>query len=108
MNICIDKLEFNCIIGILPSERKKKQKVSIKANIHFNDSNKILIDYAKLSFFIKKIFKKQKFYTIEKSLTHVSKKIRKKYPCIKKIYLKISKPNALKNCLISVSIIKKY
>ncbi len=108
MIVEIKKLTFKCIIGILPYEREHKQKIVIDLKISCKDSDKIIIDYAKTSKFVKKVFKKQKFYTIEKSLLYLEEKLKQKYPEIKKIYMKVSKPNALKNCVAGISMRKKY
>ncbi len=107
MKIFIKQLSFKCIIGILPHERIKKQKVLIDATFNF-DGEKMSINYAKVARDIKKIFKQKRFYTIEESLVFTQKELKKNYPDIKKIKLNIYKPQALKNCIVGVGLNKKY
>lgn len=82
------KITLKCIIGVLPVERKKAQKVKIK--LAFSSEN--FIDYAPIISLINKQMKKRKFSFLEEACEFFAKKIQKKYPNIKKFKIKISKP----------------
>ena len=103
LTIYIDDLTFKCIIGILPIEREKKQKVivNISFSYFYNKDGSNFIDYSEVSALIEKIMKKQKFKLIEDAILFIRKKLKRKYD-IKKLKVKISKPNILSNCVVSV------
>lgn len=86
------KITLKCIIGALATERKKAQKVKIK--LAFSSEN--FIDYAPIIALVNKQMKKQKFSFLEEACEFFAKKIKKKYPDIKKFKIKISKPELYK------------
>ena len=102
MKIHIEKLTFKCIIGILDFERIKKQKVVIDISFEydFEDENSF-IDYSKIASKVKKIMKEKKFKLLEHAILTIEKTLKKKYP-IKNLKIKISKPDILKNCYVSL------
>ncbi len=102
MKIYIENLNFNCIIGILDFERKKKQKVIIDISFKYTYKNrKTFIDYSEISKNIEKIMKKRKFKLLEEAIIFIENFLYKNYN-IKKLNIKISKPNILTNCIVSV------
>lgn len=103
MKVFIDDLTFKSIIGILPFERVKKQRVilNISFEYQYNDQRKDFVDYSLVAEDAKKIIKKGKFELIEEALEALHKKLYKKYP-IKNLQIKISKPDILKECIVSV------
>ncbi len=104
MKISIDNLTFKTIIGILPFERTKKQKViiDISFDYSYNKNKKDFIDYSEITTFVKKTMIKKKFELIEEAILYIQKKLTKKYP-IKNLHIKITKPNILNNCIVGVS-----
>jgi len=104
MNVYIEQLTFKTIIGILPFERVEKQKVilDIFFNYTFSKKTQDFIDYSEVSALIKKTMKKKKFNLIEDAILCLEKKIYKKFN-LRNLKIKISKPNILKDCLVSVS-----
>ncbi len=102
MKIYIENLNFNCIIGILDFERKNKQKVIIDISFKYTYKNrKTFIDYSEISKNIEKIMKKRKFKLLEEAIIYIENFLYKNYN-IKKLNIKISKPNILTNCIVSV------
>jgi len=102
LKINIESLKFNCIIGILPFERKNKQKVICDISFkYFYNKKSSFIDYAKVVKLIKKTMKKKRFRLIEDAVINIRKKLKKDFK-IKKLKIKISKPDILKNCVVSV------
>jgi len=100
----IENLTFKAIIGLLDFERIKKQKVvvNLKANYIYKDGN--YIDYVDLCKIIKKTIKKEKFELLENAIESLKNKIINKYPNIEYLNIKISKPDILKDCIVSLSI----
>ncbi|WP_072679834.1 dihydroneopterin aldolase [Arcobacter sp. LA11] len=102
MKIYIENLTFDCIIGILDFEREKEQKVVIDLSFKYNYKNpKNFIDYSKISKKIEQIMKKKKFELLEDAIIYIDKYLNSKYK-IKKLKIKISKPDILTNCIVSL------
>jgi len=105
--ILIENLEFEAIIGILPEERKKTQKVLVNAEIEYENKEKY-IDYAEVCNLIENLMKEKKFLLIEDALKLIENELSVKYPQMKSLKLKIQKPEILKNALVGVEILRKY
>lgn len=104
MKVFIEDLTFKTIIGILPFERVKKQRVvvDISFEYRYDDGKKDFVDYSLVAKDIKKIMKKKKFELIEEGIIYLDKKLSSKYP-LSNLVIKISKPDILKDCRVSVS-----
>ena len=104
MKVFIEDLSFKTILGILPFERVKKQTVIINISFEYDflKDKKDFIDYSKVAFIVKKTMKKKKFKLIEDAIIYLNKTLNKKFN-ISNLNIKITKPNILKNCIVSVS-----
>ena len=102
MKIEISDLTFNCIIGILDFERIKKQKVIINISFEYEYSKDLFIDYSEISALVKKTMKEQKFLLLEDAILYIESLLQNNYK-ISYLKIKISKPNILKNCIVSLS-----
>lgn len=102
MKIEIEQLTFKCIIGILDFERVKKQKVIINLSFDYHFSKDNFIDYSEVANLVKKSMKKNKFKLLEDAVKTIKKALEDSYT-IKNLKLKISKPNILKDCIVSIS-----
>lgn len=102
MKIHINDLSFKCIIGILDFERIKKQKVVINLSFEYEFSKDKFINYAEVSELLKTTMKKEKFLLLEDAILHIENLLTKTYE-ISNLYIKISKPNILTNCIVSLS-----
>ena len=102
MKIEISDLTFKCIIGILDFERIKKQRVIINISFEYDFSKDLFIDYSEISNLIKSVMKKEKFLLLEDAILHLENLLNNSYQ-ISNLYIKISKPNILKNCIVSLS-----
>ncbi len=103
LKVNIDDLTFNCIIGILPFEREKEQKVIINISFEYfyehDGSN--FIDYSEVANITEDIMKTKKFRLIEDAIIHIRKELKQQFK-IKNLKLKISKPDIVSNCVVSV------
>jgi len=102
MKIHINDLNFKCIIGILDFERIKKQKVVINLSFEYEFSKDKFINYAEVSKLLKTTMKKEKFLLLEDAILHIENLLNSTYN-ISNLYIKISKPNILTNCIVSLS-----
>ena len=101
MKIEISDLTFKCIIGILDFERIKKQKVIINLSFEYQFSKDSFINYAEVSDLVEKTMKKEKFLLLEDAILHLENLLNTSYD-INNLKIKISKPNILKNCVVSL------
>ncbi|RXJ68833.1 dihydroneopterin aldolase [Halarcobacter ebronensis] len=103
MKISIENLTFYCIIGIFDFEREKEQKVilDISFKYNFKDSSNF-IDYSSVVADIEAVMKEKKFKLIEEAIIYLDRFLKKNYE-IKKVKIKISKPNILPNCRVSIN-----
>ncbi len=105
--IIIENLKFNAIIGILPIEREKAQKVIVNAEIEY-EGKENFIDYAEVCDIIENLMKEKNFLLIEDALEAIEYVLSEKYPQMKSLKLKIQKTEILKNALVGVEILRKY
>ena len=101
MKIEISNLTFKCIIGILENERIKKQKVMIDLSFEYEFSKDIFINYADVANLVEKTMKKEKFLLLEDAILYLERLLNKTYT-ITNLKINISKPNILKNCVVSL------
>lgn len=105
MQSCVKiRLKLSCIIGILPFERKKKQKIVIKLRAKSDE----FLDYAKLCEWLELTYKKHKFKLLEDSLEFVVSELKQIHPALRSLKIAISKPYIIKNARVSAFIKKKF
>ena len=102
MKIQISNLTFKAIIGILDFERIKKQKVIINLSFEYEFSKDLFIDYSEISNLVKSTMTQQKFLLLEDAILYFESLLQNSYK-ITNLKIKISKPNILKNCIVSLS-----
>lgn len=103
MTIEIEALEFNTIIGLLDFERITPQKVRVDLELDYNYTNKNFINYADLVIIIKNNIITKKYELLEDALIDLEKEIIKTYKNIERLKIKITKPDILDDCIVSIS-----
>ena len=78
------------------------QDVIINITIDYNYENKFL-NYAEIVQLVKQIMIKSEFFLIEEALDKLNLKLIKEYSSIKSMFIKITKPSILPDCMVSVS-----
>ncbi|TLP41242.1 dihydroneopterin aldolase [Arcobacter arenosus] len=102
MKVYIEDLNFDCIIGILDFERETAQKVIINLSFEYDFSNKDeFIDYSKVSNDIENIMTEKKFELLEEAIIYIENNLTNSYK-IKNLKIKISKPDIMANCIVSL------
>lgn len=107
MRIHIEELRFECIIGLLEKERHTPQELIVCLELDY-DYTDAFINYADIAALIESSLKKKKFELLESALESLFTLICHLHPQIKRLYIKITKPDILENCRVSVSNIKKF
>ena len=104
MKVYIQNLTFDTIIGILDFERTTPQKVivNISFKYKFDKQTKDFVNYAEVASLIEKLMKEKQYLLIEDAILDIRKNLKDIFN-IKDIKLKITKPNILTNCTVSVS-----
>ena len=103
MTIEIEALEFNTIIGLLDFERITPQRVIVDLELDYNYTNKNFINYADLVIIIKNNIITKKYELLEDALIELEKEIIETYKNIKRLKIKITKPDILDDCIVSIS-----
>ena len=102
MKIEINNLTFKCIIGIFDFERIKKQRVILNISFEYEFTKDFFIDYAEVSTLLKSTMKTQKFLLLEDAILYIENLLLHIYP-ITNLQIKISKPDILKDCIVTLS-----
>ena len=103
MTIEIKDLTFKCIIGLLDFERTNEQRVIVNLKLNYVYKKDNYINYVTICEIIKKTLIDEKFELLEDALLCVKENIFKEYQEIEHLELKISKPDILKDCIVSLS-----
>lgn len=101
MKIYIEDLKFQTIIGILDFERTTPQEVVINLEITY-DFQEHFINYAEVATLITVTMQESKFLLIEDALKSLSHQLKKNFNTINTLQLKITKPDIMPNCRVSV------
>ena len=112
--IFIHGLEVFCIIGTLPRERKKKQRIVIDCEFMApvkraakRDDLKDALNYKKIADRVTGFASKSRFYLIETLAEHLAQILLREFK-LQNLNLQISKPEAIKNAqCVGVEIFRK-
>ena len=100
--ISLEDLELECIIGILPFEREKTQKIRINAEFMVERSCEEYLDYRLLKNSITNAFLKE-FGLLEEAHSYFLNTIPKDFPQIKEFWIKITKLEIFSDCKVSIT-----
>ncbi|MGB5506287.1 MAG: dihydroneopterin aldolase [Sulfurovum sp.] len=103
MTIHIEDLIFDVIIGVLDFERDKPQRVIINLEASYDYSDNKFIDYADMVLLIQNELKEKRYELLENALIGIQKLLYTSYPQLQTLSLKISKPDILPQCTVSLS-----
>lgn len=103
MIIHIENLTFDVIIGLLDFERDKPQRVIINLEAHYTYSDDMFIDYADIVILIQNKLKEERYKLLENALLGLKEIVYTTYPQLNTLSIKISKPDILSDCIVSLS-----
>ena len=103
MTIHIEALTFDVIIGLLDFERDRPQRVIIDLEASYEYKDDVFIDYAELVTEIKEELKVKRYKLLENALLGLKELLYTNYPQLQTLSLKISKPDILPECSVSLS-----
>ncbi|RUM68422.1 MAG: dihydroneopterin aldolase [Sulfurospirillum sp.] len=100
--IHIENLKLKAVIGLLDFERTNSQTVIADCMIDYVREDDTFIDYAIVAKMIEEMLKKGEYFLIEDALDEIILAIKDTFFTIRSITLKLSKPEILANCTVSV------
>ena len=103
MTIHIEDLTFDVIIGLLDFERDRPQRVIINLQASYDYSDGQFIDYADMVLLIQNELKEKRYELLENALLGLKEVLYTAYPDLQTLSLKISKPDILPQCTVSLS-----
>lgn len=103
MTIHIEDLTFDVIIGLLDFERDKPQQIIVNLEASYEYSDNQFIDYSDIVILIQKELKEKRYVLLENALLGVKDLLYRTYPQLQTLAIKISKPNILPDCRVSLS-----
>ncbi len=103
MTIHIEDLTLEVIIGLLDFERDKPQRVIINLEASYDYSDNAFIDYADIVFLIQNELSEKRYELLENALLGLKEILHTAYPNLQTLSLKISKPDILPECTVSLS-----
>jgi dihydroneopterin aldolase len=103
MTIHIEELRLDTIIGILDFERTSKQKVVVETKINYFYTKEKFIDYSIVINMIETLLKEKKYGLVESALDDIGERLLKSFPEIVSLFIKISKPDIIKNASVALS-----
>lgn len=108
MQIRIQKLTFDAIIGILPHERETPQNVVVSLRLDYDYDGESFINYADVCDFIEHDMQNSCYSLLEDALESLCEKIKMNHPAITKMRLKILKPDILPNATVGLILEKTF
>jgi len=103
MTIHVEDLTFDVIIGLLDFERDKPQRVIVNLEASYDYSDDQFINYADIVLLIKDKLKVERYTLLENALLGIKETVHTTYPHIETLSIKISKPDILSECTVSLS-----
>jgi dihydroneopterin aldolase len=103
MTIHIEDLTFDVIIGLLDFERDKPQKVIVNLEASYDYTPNQFIDYADMVLLIQNELKMKRYVLLEDALLGIKELLCISYPQLQTLLIKISKPDILPQCIVSLS-----
>jgi len=103
MQIHIEALIFDAIIGLLDSERERPQRVVVDLAADYTYNQKDFVDYADIVSLIKETIQTRRYKLLEEALLELKELLHHAFPQIYSLTLKISKPDILPECTVAIS-----
>ena len=103
MQIHIEALSFDTIIGLLDFERERPQRVIIDLSAEYDYREGNFIDYAEMVALIKEELQTRRYELLEDALLGIKNLLFATFPQITLLQLKIAKPDIIPGCRVALS-----
>lgn len=102
MTIHIEALTFETIIGLLDFERTTLQRIEVNLELAYHYEERF-INYADITALIKTDLQQQQYLLLEEALQGLKETLCSTYPQINTLWIKLTKPDILPDCQVSLS-----
>ena len=102
LKIFINDLQINAIIGILDFERITPQKITVDFEAEYQYNKKDFVDYAQIRELIITNISNNSYFLIEEALSDLKENIKKSFPLLSNIKLKITKIEIFDDCSVGL------
>jgi 7,8-dihydroneopterin aldolase/epimerase/oxygenase len=104
MTIYIKELEINVIIGILEQEKDIAQRLIVDLEASYDyKQGKPFVNYADIAELITIELASGQYGLLEDALIGLKNKVCDNFPQISRLFIKLTKPDILSNCLVGTS-----
>ncbi len=103
MQIHIETLTFETIIGLLDFERDRPQRVIIDLHASYDYAEENFIDYADIVILLQTELREKKYALLEEALLGLQSRLCSTYPQLTSLSIKIAKPDILPKCSVALS-----
>ena len=103
MQIHIEALCFETIIGVLEFERTTPQQVCVTCTIDYSYTHGTYIDYTHIIHLIKSTLLEGQFELLEEALLAIATCLHVNHPSIDALELKIAKPHIIPDAVVALS-----
>lgn len=104
MLVKVKNLTFDTIIGLLPIEREKPQRVIVNCVLYYQCSNEIFIDYSLVKDYLITTIQRKQFNKLEEGVVFLTQGLKDLFPSIERSEIEIIKPHIFDNCDVSVTL----
>ena len=110
MTISIRDLTFEAIIGILPEERTRPQRVIVHCEIGYGYSSekRYIVNYADVADSIVSIMQEERFELVEEAIETLLSRLKAIFPAIETVEITICKPDILPHCTVCVTDFRNF
>lgn len=106
MKIFIRQLELEAIIGLLPEEREKPQRIIVDLELEYDYDSKrsTYLDYGWMRNQVISLLQSEKFELLEDAATQIKHTLISSFPEITTMNLSLTKPDIFVDCQVGVTI----
>jgi len=103
MTIHIQALTFEVIIGLLDFERTTPQRIIVDLESRYDYTPEAFVNYADIVTSIQEELHQARYELLEEALLGLKTRLHHTYPQLKTLSLKLTKPDILPQCAVSLS-----
>ncbi len=103
MDIHIEALRFETIIGLLPFERETPQAVVVDLVASYDYYDGTFLNYAEMVTLIQEHLHLKQYALLEDALLGLKATLISHFPTIERLTIKIAKPDILPQCTVALS-----
>ncbi|MBD5167161.1 MAG: dihydroneopterin aldolase [Helicobacter sp.] len=108
MAVKVRNLTFDTIIGLLPIEREKPQRVVVNCTLYYQCKSDVFIDYSLVKDYLITTIQRKQFKKLEEGVVFLTQGLKDLFPIIYRSEIEIIKPHIFDNCNVSLCLTQKF